>query len=181
MGLVIAVSGLPAAGKGEFATILSNKSIPVVSMGDVVRAEVKRRGIPEEPSVFGQVATEMRAEFGDDIIAQRLVQTVDGLLENNPMVLIEGLRGTAEREVFSNHWGTNFLIVAITASLELRFKRVQSRGRTEDGTLDDLLARDEREKGWGLEEIISDADKIFPNEANLETLEELVLEWLTNL
>lgn len=181
MGLVIAVSGLPAAGKGEFATILSNKSIPVVSMGDVVRAEVKRRGIPEEPSVFGQVATEMRAEFGDDIIAQRLVQTVDGLLENNPMVLIEGLRGTAEREVFSNHWGANFLIVAITASLELRFKRVQSRGRTEDGTLDDLLARDEREKGWGLEEIISDADKIFPNEANLETLEELVLEWLTNL
>jgi dephospho-CoA kinase len=181
MGLVIAVSGLPAAGKGEFATILSNNSIPVVSMGDMVRAEVRKRGIPEEPSVFGRVATEMRAEFGDDIIAQRLVQTVDGLLEDNPIVLIEGLRGTAERDVFSLHWGDKFLIVAITASLELRFQRVQSRGRSEDGSLDDLLARDEREKGWGLGEIIDQADKTFPNEADLENLEELVSDWLSSL
>ena len=70
MGLVIAVSGLPAAGKGEFAAILANNSIPVVSMGDMVRAEVKRRGIPEEPSVFGQIATELRKEFGEDVLAQ---------------------------------------------------------------------------------------------------------------
>ena len=181
MGLVIAVSGLPAAGKGEFAAILANNSIPVVSMGDMVRAEVRRRGIPEEPSVFGEIATELRKEFGEDVLAKRLTKAVDGLLEENQIVLIEGLRGTAEREVFSNHWGENFLVVAVTASLELRFQRVQSRGRSEDGELDDLLARDEREKGWGLGQIIEEADKKFPNEAGLEELQELVSDWLNLL
>ena len=45
MGVVIAVSGLPAAGKGEFADILAQNGIPVRSMGDMVRAEVKMRGL----------------------------------------------------------------------------------------------------------------------------------------
>ena len=181
MGLVIAVSGLPAAGKGEFATILANRSIPVVSMGDVVRAEVTRRGIPEEPSVFGQIATELRQEFGEDVIAQRLTAVVDGLLVENEIVLIEGLRGIAERKVFSEHWGENFVVVAVTANLEIRYERVQSRGRSEDGTLDDLLIRDEREKGWGLGQIIDEAEKQFPNESDLENLEDLVSNWLNLL
>ena len=79
MGLVFAVSGLPAAGKGEFAAILAETGIPVRSMGDMVRAEVKVRGIPEAPHVFGEVASQMRAEHGDDVLAQRLVQAVDEL------------------------------------------------------------------------------------------------------
>ena len=41
MGRVIAVCGLPASGKGEFAAILAETGIPVLSMGDMIRAEVK--------------------------------------------------------------------------------------------------------------------------------------------
>tara|TARA_B100000003_G_scaffold65539_1_gene58493 strand:- start:113 stop:658 length:546 start_codon:yes stop_codon:yes gene_type:complete len=181
MGLVIAVSGLPAAGKGEFAEILSSKGIPVVSMGDMVREEVRRRNIPEEPHVFGQIATELRAEFGEDVLAQRLTNAVDELLETNRIVLIEGLRGTAEKEVFKAHWKDNLLVVAITAPLEIRFQRVQSRGRSEDGDLDDLRARDERETGWGLDQIIKEADFSFPNVSDLEELEHSVSSWLSNL
>ena len=59
MGLVIAVSGLPAAGKGEFAAILASHGIPVRSMGDMVRAEVKALGVEELPHVFGEVAAKM--------------------------------------------------------------------------------------------------------------------------
>ena len=60
MGLVIAVSGLPAAGKGEFAAILAATGIPVRSMGDMVRAEVRARGIPEAPHVFGESLRDTR-------------------------------------------------------------------------------------------------------------------------
>ena len=181
MGLVIAVSGLPAAGKGEFAAILSSNGIPVRSVGDMVRAEVKSRGIPEAPHIFGEVATQMRAEHGDDVLAHRLTDVVDELLNNNSIVLIEGLRGVAEREVFSDHWGDNFLIVAITASKQLRFERVQSRARSEDGDLSDLEKRDERETGWGLDVILREADISFSNESNLEELESTVSAWLNTL
>ena len=73
------------------------------------------------------------------------------------------------------------LVVAITAPLEIRFQRVQSRGRSEDGDLDDLRARDERETGWGLDQIIKEADFSFPNVSDLEELEHSVSSWLSNL
>ena len=52
MGLVIAVSGLPAAGKGEFAAILAATGIPVRSMGDMVRAEVKGLEVSQKRHMF---------------------------------------------------------------------------------------------------------------------------------
>ena len=181
MGLVLAVSGLPAAGKGEFAAILSENGIPVRSMGDMIRAEVKERGIPEAPHVFGEVATQLRAEYGEDVLARRLVKAVDDLLTQHPIVLIEGLRGTAERDVFLGHWGDLFKVVAITASKELRFRRVQSRARSEDGDLSDLEMRDKRETGWGLDVIIQEADFSFSNESDLSDLKNRVSAWLDNL
>ena len=181
MGMVIAVSGLPAAGKGEFAAILAENGIPVRSMGDMVRAEVKARGLEEAPHIFGEVATLLRKEHGDDVLAHRLTDAVDELLKDNSIVLIEGLRGTAEREVFCSHWGDNFVIVAITASKQLRFERVQSRARSEDGDLSDLEARDLRETGWGLDVIIQEAHFSFSNESNLEDLKKEVSAWLDNL
>tara|TARA_Y100001978_G_scaffold55251_1_gene49604 strand:- start:2438 stop:3028 length:591 start_codon:yes stop_codon:yes gene_type:complete len=181
MGLVVAVSGLPAAGKGVFAEILADTGIPVRSMGDMVRAEVKSLGLKEEPHIFGEVAAKMREDHGDDVLAQRLISTVDELLKVNEIVLIEGLRGTAEREVFANHWGDNLLIVAIIASRKLRFERVQSRARAEDGSLADLDARDVRETGWGLDRIIEESDIKFTNESNLDDFRNEVSYWLNSL
>ena len=43
MGRVFAVCGLPGSGKGEFAAVLQRSKIPILSMGDMVRAEVTRR------------------------------------------------------------------------------------------------------------------------------------------
>ena len=58
---------------------------------------------------------------------------------------------------------------------------VDADGSDDLSELDDLLARDEREKGWGLGQIIEEADKKFPNEAGLEELQELVSDWLNLL
>ena len=91
------------------------------------------------------------------------------------------MRGTAEREVFVDSWNDKFLVVAVTASKPLRFERVQSRARTEDGGLSDLEKRDAREAGWGLDVIIAEADITFPNESNLEDLESSVSAWLNTL
>ncbi len=181
MGIVIAVSGLPAAGKGEFAAILAARGIPVRSMGDMVRAEVKARGIEEAPHVFGEVAMDLRAKYGDDILAHRLVEAVDNLLQEHSIVLIEGMRGTAEREVFQSHWGDSFSTVAIEADLETRFQRVLSRARSEDGGLEELKERDRRETGWGLDTIIAEADKIFTNQSDLDDLTSEVSVWLDTL
>ncbi len=181
MGLVLAICGMPASGKGEFASVLANRGIPVRSMGDMVRAEVNRLGLAESPNIFGDVASSLREQFGDDILAVRLISVVDRLLQDNPIVLIEGMRGVAEKKIFMQHWGDKFLSIGITASKETRFQRVLSRNRAEDGDRDSFETRDEREKGWGLESIIEESDIIFSNDDELVDLSFLVSTWLDNL
>ena len=113
MSRVLAVCGMPGSGKGEFAQIFIGAGIPVRSMGDMVREEVARRELDVVPEVFGKVASDLRREFGEDILAVRLTAAVDELLETHPLVLIDGLRGTAEYSVFKSTWGDKFQSVAI--------------------------------------------------------------------
>jgi len=180
MAKVLAVCGMPAAGKGLFAEILAEKGVPVRSMGDMVRAEVRRIEIEETPGIFGEVASQLRAEHGDDILAHRLIEEVDSLLEHHSIVLIEGMRGIAERSVFKNHWGKQFNSVAITANEEIRFKRVQQRNRSEDGTRNDFDIRDKREIGWGLDILIAEADFSFTNESGIDVLRNIVEDWFNS-
>ena len=174
----VAVCGMPGSGKGEFAKILADQGIPVRSMGDMIRAEVKSRGMEGSPDVYGEVAADLRAEFGEDVLAIRLADEVSELLEANPIVLIEGMRGTAEYEIFSSRWSPNFSSVAITANQEIRFQRTQSRGRSEDGDREQFQIREEREAGWGLYSLIENADFEIKNESSLEDLVSLTNNWL---
>ena len=155
MARVIAVCGMPGSGKGEFAQIMANNGCPVFSMGDMIRLEVKTRGLEESPEIFGIIAAELREKFGDDVLAVRLADTIDSELQSNQMVLIEGLRGTAEYEIFKNRWGVDFCTVAIVDSPDIRFARIQTRGRSEDGNHEQFLIRETRESGWGLNDLIN--------------------------
>jgi len=181
MGRVIAVCGLPASGKGEFATILADTGIPVLSMGDMIRAEVKKLNLEENPEVFGETAQQLRQQFGDDVLAVRLCSAVDELLQHHNIVLIEGLRGVAEYDVFNAHWQDRFSTIAITADTEVRFQRIQSRGRAEDGDRDSLKIRDEREIGWGLNKLIERADYRISNDGNLSDFVSKCQNWLEQI
>ena len=180
MGKVVAVCGMPGSGKGEFAAVLEQQGVPVLSMGDMVRAEVKRQNLAESPGIFGEIAAQLRAEHGEDVLAVRLADAVDELLESHPIVLIEGMRGTAERTVFSRRWMDDFESVAVEASPDIRFMRIQQRGRSEDGDRAAFEVRDTREIGWGLDEIILEADHHIDNNIELEIFQENCRNWYLN-
>jgi len=177
MGKVVAVCGMPGSGKGEFAAVLELQGVPVLSMGDMVRAEVKRQNLAETPGIFGEIAAQLRAEHGEDVLAVRLADAVDELLESHPIVLIEGMRGTAERIVFSQRWSEAFASVAVEASPDVRFTRIQNRGRSEDGDRASFEIRDTREIGWGLDQIILEADHHIDNNLDLATFQENCQTW----
>lgn len=181
MARVVAVCGMPGSGKGEFAAILDAAGVPIVSMGDMIRAEVARRGLEEAPHVFGQVAAALRAEFGEEVLAVRLCDRVDELLESHALVLIEGLRGTAEDDVFSGRWGEDYRTVAIDTDEELRFERIQRRGRSEDGDRAAFQARNERERGWGLEILMNEADDTITNDEDLAQFQAECTRWLERI
>ncbi len=177
MGQVVAVCGMPGSGKGEFAAVIAEQGVPVLSMGDMVRAEVRRQELAESPGIFGEIAAQLRAQFGEDVLAVRLADAVDELLAKHPVVLIEGMRGTAERTVFLARWGEAFASLAVDASPDVRFERIQHRGRTEDGDRAAFEVRDAREIGWGLDLIIAESDYKIDNNQDLISFRNDCQKW----
>ena len=46
--------------KRRICRINGNQRLPVFSMGDMIRLEVKTRGLEESPEIFGIIAAELR-------------------------------------------------------------------------------------------------------------------------
>lgn len=167
---VFAFVGAPGAGKTEAAAVGKELGFPVVTMGEVVRVELRRRGLELSDANAGRVATELRANEGLDAVAKRCVPLVKGVAgERKGVVVVDGIRGVAEVEAFKKEFGDDFVLVRVDAPLRVRYERIQARGRGDDSlSLEEFKNREARERGWGMEEAMKKADKIVQNNGSLE-------------
>jgi len=181
MVLVVAVVGMPGCGKGELSALVKAAGIPVFSMGDMIRDEVEARNLEGDPHVFGRVAQELRDEFGYGVLASRLAPYIESSLVDSQMVLIEGMRGVDERDIFLEHWPDSLRVIAVVVEADIRFNRISARGRAEDGDRAAFNERDRRELSWGVGELIAGADWSLDNSGDLETFNNLSEQWLKAL
>ena len=177
---VIGTVGLPGSGKGEAANVAEEAGIPVVVMGDVIRAECRRRGL--DPSEHhGRIAGVLREEEGDDAIAARTLPRIREAVADSERdtVLVDGLRSTVELERFREAFGDDFTLVAVRAPFELRAERLDERGRdASDSDLEALRERDAREADLGLGETLERADVEIDNSGTLAAFRSRVREVL---
>jgi dephospho-CoA kinase len=167
---VIGTVGMPGSGKGEFAEVARERGIPVVTMGDVVRAETEARGLaPAEH--HGEVAQALREEDGPLAIAERSLPMIREFLETHDTVVVDGLRSGREAERFEEAFDDSFLLVAITAPPDVRAERLDLRGR-DDTESESITERDERELGFGMGRAIDRADLTVENADTLEAFRE---------
>ncbi|MGC9444453.1 MAG: AAA family ATPase [Candidatus Methanospirareceae archaeon] len=185
---ILAFIGAPASGKTVAATVARDLGIPIVTMGDVIRAELQRRYLPISDEHAGSIANELRANEGLDAIAKRCFPRIHDLmvrggneLEAN-LIVVDGIRGSAEVEAFKREFGANFVLVLIDAPLLLRYTRIKNRGRGDDSlSLEEFKAREARENRWGMGEAMQQADRVVRNEGSLRTFKERIKELLQNL
>ena len=172
---VIGTVGLPGSGKGEAATVAREDGIPVVTMGDVVRQETADRGL-DPAKDHGTVAQALREENGPTAIAERSLPMIEDRLENHETVLVDGLRSDVEVDVFEEEFGDAFTLVSIEAPFDLRAERIDDRGRdaSEADGGEGLAARDERERGFGMDDAMDRADVVVENTDSLEAFRERI-------
>ena len=164
MGHVICVAGMPGCGKEEFVKVAEERGLPVVRMGDIVRAEAKRRGLKFSDDSVGGMAHEERVKNGFGVWAERTIPHVKA-----GTTVIDGIRGREEVEVFRRAFGDRLVVVAIHASPKTRYERILKRRRGDDVlSVEEFHRREEREMGWGLAEVIATADHMVVNEDGLE-------------
>jgi dephospho-CoA kinase len=176
---LIAFVGMPASGKSEASAIARLAGIQVVNMGDIVREETAKRGLPPTDENIGGMGTKLRKEEGMDAVAKRCVPRIP---LSSPVVVVDGIRNIEEINYFRKTFGDDFKLIAIRTPFELRFERLKRRSRSDDmSSIEELKRRDERERGWGLEKAIKMADVTIDNTDTVEMFRKQIQELLRDI
>ncbi|MCP1714601.1 dephospho-CoA kinase [Methanocalculus alkaliphilus] len=176
---VIGLVGLPASGKGECSSIAGELGIPVVIMGDIIRAYAQDEGVEATDQHLGTIARRLREERGMAALAELTVPAVKE--HHAPILLIDGIRGVAEVQYFRSKFD-DFTLIAIDCPFHLRLSRLQERGRSDDTLSEaDLRSRDDRECSFGLGEAMNSADRRISNTGSLQSFCEEVRRVLQEL
>lgn len=169
--MIYGVTGMPLAGKTTVAEVLEEEGFTVVDMGDVVREEMEKEGVPEEET--GEWVTQQRKDKGRDAIAQL---TAPYLQETGEKTVITGMRSLEEKERFEHELEEEIEIIAVWASPETRKKRMEERERLEDKVGDSFKQRDKRELEQGVGDLTAVSDHLIKNEGTQKQLEEKVMK-----
>ena len=170
---VLGVSGMPGSGKALVSEIASERGAIIVSMGDIVREEAKKRGEGSK-----ETAKNLRAEFGKYIVSELTIKKIKKLQDEGikNSIVVEGIRSHHEVEMFKKEFD-DFIIVSVFANPSIRYERLRNRKRDDDpSNYDEFKARDEAELGFGIGNVISLSDKLIINESDLESHSEKINE-----
>jgi dephospho-CoA kinase len=165
---VIAVSGMPGAGKGVASEAARQLGLEVLVLGDVIREETERRGLEPTPENVGSVMLQVRRDEGPAVVVKRLVPRIEA--SRSQTLIVEGIRSEEElRELKSKF---DVVTVGIHAAPKTRFRRLLARGRSDDPkTWDTFYERDSRELDVGLCRVIALADVLLLNEGTIDELQ----------
>lgn len=114
---VIGFCGLPGSGKSTAIEAIIDLGI-IITMGDVIRNEAKKRNVDLIDENLGMIAKELRERGGPKIIADKCVELINGL--DSEVIFIDGLRSISEVDEFKKFW--KFPIVAIDTEDKIRLK-----------------------------------------------------------
>ena len=175
---VMGISGLPGSGKSIVSDIAAEKGAIIVSMGDIIREEAKKRGESSK-----ETAKTLREEHGQYIVSELTIKKIKQLQDDgveNP-IMVEGIRSHHEVEMFKENFD-NFIIISIFANPQIRFERLKIRMREDDSTdYAEFQKRDFTELGFGIGNVISLSDKLIINESDLDSFAEEINKTLEEI
>jgi dCMP deaminase len=125
--MILGVSGLNGAGKGEVVRFLEERSFYALSLSDVIREELRRQGLEETRERMIETGTGMRGAEGPGGLAERLA----GQLAPDRNYVIDSVRHPAEVDVLRVRT-RRFKLLWVEADEAVRFERIRARGRGGD-------------------------------------------------
>ena len=172
---LILLTGMPGSGKSIVVEIAKELGIEVLSMGDIVREEVAKRGLEPTSANMLRIAKELRITYGPDAIAKLLINRLKKI--ESRLVLIDGVRNLQEVRVFRDYG--DCVILAIHSSPKTRYERLRKRGRPDDPkNWNEFTYRDSVELELGIGNVIALADYVIVNEGSIGDFRQLIVKYL---
>jgi dephospho-CoA kinase len=173
---IIGFVGMPGSGKSVASDVARYLGFKVIVMGDIIRQEAARLGLPPTDENLGMVGSMLRAKEGPQAVARRtleLAQRSDG-----EFAVIDGLRSREEVDFFRAN-SEGFRLIEICASSQARRTRIAARRRSDDAKIENIATdalekREFREMGWGMGEAFKEADMRMNNNGDLDEFKAIV-------
>lgn len=177
--LVIGLVGMPGSGKSVVVESAQARGYDVVVMGDIIRQETRKRGLELNPQNIGAVMLDIRKTNGAGVIAEKSIPSIEQAQSDK--VIVDGLRSLDEAEVFKTYF-PRFGLVAVYASPQTRFSRLNRRHRSDDPKDWAVFhERDMRELSVGLGNAMAMAEHVIINEDDKKDTKVRVEETLTKV
>lgn len=167
MKLVLGFVGLLASGKTTAARHAAKLlRCRAFALGDEVRFALKKKKQKITRETLQNLSAREKARHGNGVWARRLVARIKKTKAK--AAVVEGFRNLDEVRVFRRAFRKRFTLVAVTAPVELRFKRAKKRMR-ESERVASLAAFKKSETleakgaGWGITRVIAAADEEIDN------------------
>jgi dephospho-CoA kinase len=148
---IIGIAGTNGAGKDSVGLILAEQQgYLFVSVTDVLRAELKRRGLPIDREHMRNLSAEWRREFGYGVLIDRAVDAYQSAMATGTYngMAVASLRNPYEVDRVHELGGE---VWWIDADARLRFDRIQRNAATrarageDEKTFEEFLAEEEAE------------------------------------
>ena len=163
--LIVALTGMPGAGKTTVANYLSQQGIPLLIMGDVVREAALNDELEPTSDNLAKLMIKLREKNGPEAIAHLIVNKIRIMKKENrkfDVVIIDGIRSMAEVQVLKSVG--NVKLLAIHGSTLTRYSHVKERARSDvPSNIGEFDKRDKVEMGLGISDAIALADETVSN------------------
>ena len=139
--MIIGVTGFFAAGKDTFAEYLEEKGFVHISLSDMIRDELRSRGMEINIPNLTTVGNELRREGGSGVLADRAVKKFD----SDENIIVTSIRHPDELAALRSG-AKNFTMFFVNAPMEQRFERCKQRGRAGDALTLEAFAAAEKQQ-----------------------------------
>jgi cytidylate kinase len=187
---IIGIAGTNGSGKDAAGLTLADRhSYLFVSVTDLLRVELNRRGIPVERENLRALSAEWRREYGYGVLVDRAVEEYKRLEDKYVGIAIASLRNPAEADRIHELGG---IVIWIDADPKTRYERIRvnaearARAGEDSKTFEEFLAEEAAEmhpSGDGatldMGSVKQRADiLLFNDQTNLKEFQDFITEQL---
>ncbi|MFA5070659.1 MAG: AAA family ATPase [Patescibacteria group bacterium] len=123
---LVCLVGMPGSGKSEVGDFFVQQGYQYIRFGQITLDEVKRRGLAPTEANERPIREAFRQKYGMAAFAILNLAKFDaGLIRGN--VIGDGLYGWSEYKVLKEKYGKDLVIVAVYASPQTRYARLEER------------------------------------------------------
>ena len=160
---MILIVGLPGSGKSTVANYIRERfGAGIFISGDIIREEIKRRGLRYTPENDSKIAHWFHTSGREKLLINRLWAKIRK--SKKEIIVIDGLRSDDQLRRLVKLAKSKTFIISIVASQNVRVKRELKRGRFgKNESAKYVKFRDKLEKSHGIMTLMKKADYTIDN------------------